>query len=296
MPEEVTELERTVTDLEKQREELQRKANLARANRDKLNGEARSWAEKRDELNAKVREFVGQANDHRRRRDELNEQVQRHKKLRDEAQLKANEWGAKADLLRKQRMPQGLGQLAMLRKEIKRLEFDHQTKVLTPGKEKALIEEISKLQKRLKEKEDTIKKDPELREAVENADRLRDQAEKMHQKVAEMAEKAQVEHDSMVKLFANSDDVRKNADDLQAKFVEIKVQADAVHKEYIDSVNRIHEIETQINEMLHKDTEQRKAAETSSSLRKADEIFEKFKRGEKLSTEDLMTLQKAGLL
>jgi CheY-like chemotaxis protein len=131
---------------------------------------------------------------------------------------------------------------------------------------------------------------------IASRDRLRDQAEKMHQKVAELAEKAQVEHDSMVKLFANSDEVRKGADDLQAKFVAVKVQADAVHKEYIASVNTIHEIETSIHDLFTKDTEQRKAAETSSSMKLADEIFDKFKRGEKLSTEDLMTLQKAGLL
>ncbi len=40
----------------------------------------------------------------------------------------------------------------------------------------------------------------------------------------------------------------------------------------------------------------RKAAETTIAQKEANEIFEKFKRGEKLSTEDLMALQKAGLI
>ena len=31
-------------------------------------------------------------------------------------------------------------------------------------------------------------------------------------------------------------------------------------------------------------------------MKKADEIYQKFKKGEKLSTEDLLLLQKAGLI
>ena len=40
----------------------------------------------------------------------------------------------------------------------------------------------------------------------------------------------------------------------------------------------------------------KKIADVSAAQKQADDIFEKFKRGEKLSTEDLMILQKAGLL
>ena len=40
----------------------------------------------------------------------------------------------------------------------------------------------------------------------------------------------------------------------------------------------------------------RKIADVSATQKQANEIFERFKRGEKLSTEDLMILQKAGLL
>jgi uncharacterized coiled-coil DUF342 family protein len=36
--------------------------------------------------------------------------------------------------------------------------------------------------------------------------------------------------------------------------------------------------------------------EKDDLTKKADDIYEKFKRGEKLSTEDLLLLQKAGLI
>jgi uncharacterized coiled-coil DUF342 family protein len=39
-----------------------------------------------------------------------------------------------------------------------------------------------------------------------------------------------------------------------------------------------------------------KEKEKDAIMRKADEIYQRFKKGEKLSTEDLLLLQKAGLI
>jgi uncharacterized coiled-coil DUF342 family protein len=41
---------------------------------------------------------------------------------------------------------------------------------------------------------------------------------------------------------------------------------------------------------------EKKDADVTIAQKEATEIFERFKRGEKLSTEDLMALQKAGLI
>jgi uncharacterized coiled-coil DUF342 family protein len=101
----------------------------------------------------------------------------------------------------------------------------------------------------------------------------------------------------MVKLFGQSDKIRKNADGFQEKVVVAKLEADKVHKAYVELVEKIHQLEDEIGK-------QRRGAGDSSGVgqsredqqKQADEIFEKFKKGEKLSTEDLMALQKAGLL
>ena len=56
------------------------------------------------------------------------------------------------------------------------------------------------------------------------------------------------------------------------------------------------DLERKIVATHEKKKKSKKAAEASVAQKEADEIFERFKRGEKLSTEDLMALQKAGLI
>jgi uncharacterized coiled-coil DUF342 family protein len=284
-----------LVDLEKKREDLQKKANIARANRDKLNNEARSWATKRDELNAQVRALVEEANEHRRKRDEYNESVKRHKKTREEDATAANDAKEKLEELKKHRLPKGGRPVHMIKKQIQKLEFEQQTKVLKPAKERELIENLQALYTELKQKEDSYRSDPELKDALEVYEQARERAEKAHQKVSETADKAQSEHEAMVKLFGQSDRIRKDADKLQEKFVTAKLEADRVHKEYIEIVNNIHDIEKQVQD-IRKSASEPTAEEVSAAEDRADDVYERFKKGEKLSTEDLMTLQKAGLL
>ncbi|MES2153943.1 MAG: phosphoserine phosphatase [bacterium] len=280
------------------KEELQNRANLLRRERDRLNDDARKHAEERDGFNAQVRGLVNEANEHKKRRDELNEGVKRAKEARDEANRIADEAGKGADQLRRERMPEGDATLtvAKLKKEAKQLEFQQMTSVLTVTKEKALMERLKEIGKQIREKEKTLRADPELKAALEKAEELKEKAEKSHAKVGEMAEKAQGEHDAMIKLYKQSDKLRKTADKLQERFVISKMEADKIHKTYIEFVNAIHEIEDQAATSGAPPGSSRAEANQARSEAAAELVFQKFKAGEKLSTEDLLTLQKAGLL
>ena len=277
------------------KEQLQAKANLLRKERDRLNDEARKHAEERDGFNMEVRGLVNQANEHKKRRDELNEGVKRSKEGRDEANRAADDSSKAADLLRRERMPEGNpgDSVAKLKKEARMLEMQHMTVVLTTSKEKALMERLKEIGKLIRAKESQLRSDPELKAALEKADELKEKAEKSHAKVGEMAEKAQAEHDAMIKLYKSSDKLRKQADKLQERFVVAKMEADKIHKAYIDVVNDIHYLEDEsANARAGRPSEAQQARGEAA----AEAVFQKFKSGEKLSTEDLLTLQKAGLL
>ncbi len=280
--------------LERRLDAFQKEANQLRARRDKLNDQSRAHAEKRDQLNAEVRGLVNEANEHKKRRDELNEQVQRAKKLRDELNRESDQFQKAFEDLKRQKLPKSGKSIGGMKQELNRLEFDHQTKVFKPDKEKALIERMQFLQNEIKRKEKQLESDPELKEGFQAAQKARDKAERQHEKVGELAQSAQAEHEAMVKLFEKSDDVRKRADTMQEKFVVAKLEADKVHKEYMSVVEKIHEMEDELGVTSRRGGIRREKEAVSQE--RADEIFERFKQGEKLSTEDLMTLQKAGLL
>ena len=80
------------------------------------------------------------------------------------------------------------------------------------------------------------------------------------------------------------------------EIVRIKIKADEIHREFINHVDAIHELDREISSIRTKKKKVAKETESKRTLEEANEIYERFKKGEKLSTEDLMTLQKAGLI
>lgn len=285
------------------RERLNGAAHKLRNDRDKLNDETRTHVVKRDELNAQVRGLVERANAHRAKRDATNQQVREAKGKRDELNRIAH---AKVEALQELRRARGGAgphdgsSPAKLRAEIKHLEYQQQTTVLTPQKEKALIELIGQKLKELKEREGAFQESADMKQAYEEMKAAKTAAEEAHASVTHLANEAQAEHDAMVKLFAEADGLRKLADAEQAEFVRHKVEADKVHREYIEAVTSIRELDRVLQAMRGgSPTPERRddrPSPTAAQRAEADDIFEKFRKGEKLSTEDLIALQKGGRL
>ena len=100
----------------------------------------------------------------------------------------------------------------------------------------------------------------------------------------------------MIDSLGQLDNLVKKTTEIQENIVLSKIEADTVHREFIDYVNKIHDLEKRITTFEKTKDKKKKMADVSAVQKEANEIFERFKRGEKLSTEDIMILQKAGLL
>ena len=100
----------------------------------------------------------------------------------------------------------------------------------------------------------------------------------------------------MLSLYQRADAIRKEADAAQAKFVECKQAADEEHRLHIEQIKSLHDVSKSADGIKNKKNAAKKRRADVESKKEAKEIFEKFKAGEKLSTEDLMTLQKSGYL
>ena len=158
----------------------------------------------------------------------------------------------------------------------------------------------------LKEREGAMTESADMKTAYEEMKAAKGAAEEAHAAVTALANEAQAEHDAMVKLFGEADGLRKEADAAQGEFVKHKVEADKVHREYIEAVTSIREIDRVVHGIRGTTPPERRerggsedrqsSAPTAAQRAEADDIFEKFRKGEKLSTEDLIALQKGGRL
>lgn len=279
-------------DLERKRAESNVKADEFRAKRDKLNAEARARAEERsallDELHAKSAE----AQDHRHHRDELNDQVREAKRLREEWNHKLQECADKVSELKRTRAPNpGAIPVWRLRKELRELEFRHMTTALTGDQEKRLVEEMKRLEAAISDQDAQLRQDPAVDQALAAVNEARAEAEKHHAAVGTLAEEAQREHESMVKLYENVDELRRRADEVQAKLIEVKAAADEAHRAHIAAIEEVRDLE----KLLYAARGGRAPASwASAEPPKEEDFLARLKKGEKVSTQDLLELQKTG--
>ena len=243
-----------------------------------------------DELRAKSAE----AQDHRRHRDELNEQVREAKRLREEWNRKLQEATDRAMEIKRNRVPRaGAVPVWRLRKELKELEFRHMTTALTGEQEKRLIEEMKRLEAAIREEDAHLREDPEIEQSITDLAEAKAEAEKHHAAVGELAEEAQLEHEIMVSLYEAVDELRRQADEVQAKLIEVKTAADEAHRAHIAAIEEVRDIE----KLIYASRGGRMPAAstwTPSEPPKEEDFLARLKKGEKVSTEDLLELQKSG--
>jgi uncharacterized coiled-coil DUF342 family protein len=282
-----------VEDLERKRAESNARADEHRARRDRLNAEARVQADARahilDELHARSSDAQGL----RRDRDDLNDQVREAKRLREEWNRKFQELSDTVAQLRRSREPRpGAVPVWRLRKELRELEFRHMTSAHSPDAEKRLIEEMKRLEAQIREQDENLRKDPEFDQAVQAMNQAREEAERHHAAVGGLAEDAQRAHEEMVKLYESIDDLRRQADEVQAKLIEVKTAADDAHRSHIAAIEEVRDLE----KMLYAARGGRVPVGSYATAEppKEEDFLARLKKGEKVSTADLLELQKTG--
>jgi phosphoserine phosphatase len=273
---------KSFSELLSNKKELEKRLKVLTKERDDLNEDARDFKKVRDELNASIKENLDKALKYRDERDKINKEVRKYKKLRDETNQE----------LKKMEYASGRRDILKIQGEIDKIEKTIETKVLDMRKENELVKKVQDLSKTLSE----MKEDEKVQtEAVA----LKETSEAHHAKVVEFSDQAQETHEKMLEYFKNIDEVRAKADLAHNKFIETRETASAKHEEVKAVLNEIR----RKNKSLDKVKAKERNMESEKSKKKnmaekeiARDIYEKFKEGKKLSTEELRLLQKHNIV
>jgi uncharacterized coiled-coil DUF342 family protein len=287
---------RLLNELQDRKADLKDKSEENKNKRNEFNLEASKCASKRNDLNKRTKELIDEAQQLKKLRDENNEKVAEAKLKRDELNDDANKIYAELDKIRKG-MNLGDGpSLKELKREIDALEFKQQTEVMTPAKERELVDNIARLTDELKQRKQQLEGNTELKSLLEKAQSLRDEALVHHNKVKEYADAAQQHHDKMIVIFKEADAVRADSDAAHKEFVKAQEAADEQHRLFIQTQKEIRELNKVIIGLKRKTKESKDESIREQAKKEAEEVYNQFKLGEKLNTEDLMLLQRSGLL
>ena len=270
----------TMEGVRRQKDEKEAEISKIADEREEYNRIAKEQRKIRDELNASLKENLNKAIEFRNERNEINKEVEAAKRARNTAnnKIKNLEWNS------------GRRDKIKIENEIKKIDKIIETRVLDLKKENQLVKNANDLRKQLME----IHEDENVKT---EADELKKLSEDEHAKVITLSEKAQTAHEEMLKYFRKTDDIRTAADEAHKNFVEARRNASEKHEEFKAVLSDIHVI----NKKLGSNRPRRRRSDnknTSGSNKnreereKAEKIFEKFKNGGKLSTEELLLLQK----
>jgi phosphoserine phosphatase len=270
----------TMEGVRKQKDEKEAEISKVADEREEFNKIAKEQRKIRDELNASLKENLNKAIEYRNERNEINKQVEEAKKARNEAnnKIKSLEWSSgKRDKIK-------------IENEIKKIDKIIETRVLDIKKENQLVKNANDLRKQLME----IHEDESVKG---EAQELKKVSEEEHEKVITLSEKAQAAHEEMLTYFRKTDDIRTAADEAHKKFIEARKNASAKHEEFKAILSDIHVINKKLGSNKPKKRKNDNkpsggANKNREEKERAEEIFAKFKQGGKVSTEEILLLQK----
>ncbi|MDL2246440.1 phosphoserine phosphatase SerB [Methanobrevibacter sp. OttesenSCG-928-K11] len=248
--------------------------------REEFNKIAKEQRKIRDELNDSLKEKLNKAIEYRNERNEINKEVEAAKKLRNDVnnKLKNLEWSSgKRDKIK-------------IENEIKKIDKIIETRVLDIKKENQLVKNANDLRKQLMDihEDETVK---------EEAQDLKTASEEHHAKVVELSERAQEAHENMLVYFKQTDEIRTAADDAHKQFIDARKNASAKHEDFKKVLGEIHVINKKLGSQKPRRRKSDKQSGSNGSKNReekerAEAIFDKFKNGKKLSTDELLLLQK----
>ena len=265
LPEPDFDLADTIEGVRAQKDEREERIAKVADEREAFNREAKEQRKIRDELNSELKENLAKAIEFRDQRNEI--------------EIKSLEWSSgKKDKIR-------------IEAEIKKIDKIIETRVLDIKKENQLVKNANDLRKELAE----IKEDDKVKE---EAAELKKKSEEYHAKVVELSEQAQEAHEQMLSYFRKTDEIRTAADEAHKLFIQARKNASAKHEEFKMILSEIHVINKKLGSNKNRKRRSDKSGGSSNNKKnreekeRAESIFDKFKNGKKLSTEELLLLQK----
>ena len=285
-----------LNDLMEKRKKILAESEEHKNRRNELNASASKFARERNTLNNQTREFVEEAQKNKDLRDKYNHDVLDLKAQRNDFNDKANVLFEEIESFKKEHGTLKNRGVKELQKQIEFMEYRQQTEVFTTDKERELIEKIKHMMAQVLEQEAELEQNKEIRTKITGARDFRKLASDLHAKVTEFAELAQKHHDLMVDSYRKADKSREAADTAHKSFVEAQESADSEHKFFIACQKELRDYDKVISG-LRKKTKKVKITKEQKAVRKeAESLFKNFRAGEKLTTDDILLLQRSKLI
>ena len=264
-----------------------------------LNAEKESWFGKKEEFSIKIRESIQKIKEIKAKRDSLTKEVKELKLKRDAINT---ELLSRLDELYKSKaqkagIAKSLGikePPSKIRDSIEKLEFRIETEAMSFEKEKELMKKINGLRKLYTNASILSEINKKIIESFEEISNMRKEKSQIHKLVQEKAKESQMLHEQILAISAGIEKMKADEGQAFGNFSGLKAKFNETNSLFREKLNEMNGIRDSLDKISSERKNKKIAWQESFLKSKEDEVNEKIKRGEKLTTEDLLVFQKFG--
>ncbi len=261
-----------------------------------LDKEKESWFGKKEALSAKIKESIRKIKDNKTKRDSFTNEV---KELKLKRYLLNKELSSKSSELEKLKKERAEASKSLdvkespsrLKQQMDKLEFKIETDTVSFEKEKELMKKIKVLKKDYDKLSILQESDKNVREVIDAVRKLRRESSDFHKSIQEKAKQSQVLHEEILKISAEIDKLKLEEEDAFRKFSDFRKQFHELNSQLKDKFKLMDEVKSHLDKIQLDKRDIRKQEEESFLKSKKEEVNEKIRKKQKLTTEDLLVFQ-----
>ncbi len=282
---------------------LEEEISFLKKKRDGHNQLTKEELTKRNEFNQQINEDLARAKEYTTKRDDLNSQVKQFKQKRKELQEKVKENKKvleevveKEQTISKDSIGRKRGSMRGLNEKINKIEWNLQTSVLTPEKEKEMVQLLEKLSEQLNKIAEEVHLTSQQTQMWREISAAQKEINLLHIQIIDAAKESQIYHNLMNQNYHQINGLRKQANDHHKNFLNFKKQSDTFHRDFLSKVAEKSELKGELRESKQKiraEIQERKQANLEENTKKA---YEKYEKGKNLSLDEFRLLVEKGMI
>lgn len=277
---------------------VKEEAALIKKEMAKVGKEKEQWFLKKKEISDQIRDKIDSVKSSKTDRNSYTEEAKKAKEERDKLNKQITDSikqiKTMKDAYKAVASKSGVqGNPAELRKELEALEYKMETEPMKFDKEQKFMKEIKAKRKILAEFKGVQAEWEAVSKKSKEIDALKKKANEFHKVVQNSAKSSQKEHEVLLGDSKEIDDLKKAEEEAYNKFFEHKTAFKDVNIKLKDKLKELQDIKDKLQSNNVALKEEVKKTEMKSLKAKTAEVEEKISKKKKLTTEDLLVMQRS---
>lgn len=287
-------------ELSKMKAELQKKIGELRTKLNDSNDKKEKAYSEKSKCSTKIRSLISQIKSSRSSRDGITDDVKDQKKDRrklNEQIRKKIEDIKKLNAIKRETQTVTQGRRGppvtpeRIKAEIAQLELRVETEALAFKDEKKIMLKINELKRQYIKLGGEKTKSNNYKELSNEIDLLRKKADAIHAKIQEKAGSSQEQHEAMLGISKEIDELRKEEKAKNEAFAKFKADFNVINEDLKNKLLLFRDVQKALGDRVEVEQNEQKKKVEKTLKQRAKEVEAKMARGEKLTTEDLIMMQ-----